>query len=144
MTDPAGDGRKGRNLDITSIRVNNGDHAIAAIISVVRVTGGDFGVRYRARGDDRRQMALVYSEGSPGNHTDGLETPEGAQSCKGLRVSWDREASILKVRLPSKCFDSGDYGAVHVKVITEIGSDADLAPKGPAGGWIWTPWTSRG
>jgi hypothetical protein len=38
----------------------------------------------------------------------------------------------------------GNYGAVKVKAITEIGSDADFAPKGVKGNWRWTGWVSRG
>ena len=64
--------------------------------------------------------------------------------CRGLTVTWDHEADVVKVRLPSRCFREGDYGAVRVKVITEIGSDADLAPKDADGDWRWTDHVSRG
>jgi hypothetical protein len=48
----------------------------------------------------------------------------------------------LRVRGHSR--RDGDYGAVRIKAITEIGSDADLAPDGTEGHWPWFPWVSRG
>jgi hypothetical protein len=52
----------------------------------------------------------------------------------------------VRARLPSGCLDNGNYGAVKVKVISEIhhGEDADLAPTDPQGHWRWTDWVSRG
>ena len=144
VSDPVGDGLKGQRLDITSVRVNNRDHAIVTTVAVRRVAAGDFAVVYQARGKKPRKLAAVYSERFPGHHHDSFRTSEGKQPCERLKVTWDRDADFLRVRLPSTCFNAGDFGGVRVKVITEIGSDADVAPKDSQGRWRWTAWTSRG
>jgi hypothetical protein len=141
--DPAGDGLKGRRLDITDVKLANRDHAIVVTISVVRVAHGDLGVRMKARGD-RGETALVSSLHRSAGDTNQLFTVAGEQPCKGLQVKWDQAAARVRVRLPSRCIDGGDYGAVRVKAIFEIGSDADFAPKGPQGGWRWTDYVARG
>lgn len=87
---------------------------------------GAIGSIHRARGDKNRLLTI-----------------DGVQRCKGLNVIWDHERDRARVRLPSRCFREGDYGAVKVKVITEIGSDADVAPKDGSGEWRWTDWVSR-
>ena len=142
--DPAGDGLKGQALDVTSIKVMNRDHAIVTVISFVRAAHGDMGVRFQTRDDRRREWAVVFTR----HRAKGDRALYGqygeVHDCRGLRVTWDHEADTARVRLPSHCFREGDYGAVHVKAITEIGSDADLAPKNPSGKWVWTPWVSRG
>jgi hypothetical protein len=142
--DPEGDGAHGQRLDVTSIRVMNRDHAIVTVISFARATRGDLGVRFQTRDDKRREWAAVFTR----HRFRGDRTRYGQygelQSCTGLTVSWDHAADTARVRLPSRCFREGDYGAVHVKVITELGSDADLAPKNAAGAWVWTPFVSRG
>jgi hypothetical protein len=142
--DPEGDGAHGQRLDVTSIRVMNRDHAIVTVISFARATRGDLGVRFQTRDDKRREWAAVFTR----HRFRGDRTRYGQygelQRCTGLTVSWDHAADTARVRLPSRCFREGDYGAVHVKVITELGSDADLAPKNAAGAWVWTPFVSRG
>jgi hypothetical protein len=142
--DPEGDGAHGQRLDVTSIRVMNRDHAIVTVISFARATRGDLGVRFQTRDDKRREWAAVFTR----HRFRGDRTRYGQygelQMCTGLTVSWDHAADTVRVRLPSRCFREGDYGAVHVKVITELGSDADLAPKNAAGAWVWTPFVSRG
>lgn len=45
VEDPAGDGLKGRALDITTVKLANRDHAIVATISFVRASRGDLFVR---------------------------------------------------------------------------------------------------
>jgi hypothetical protein len=144
VSDPAGDGLKGRSLDITAVRVANRDHAIVVTISVVQVVRGDLGVRMRARGDDHRETAAVLSTHRAHHDTNRLFTVAGEQPCRGLRVRWDRTQEQVRVRVPSRCVDDGNYGALRVKVIFEIGSDADVAPQGPHGGWRYTDWVSRG
>jgi hypothetical protein len=143
VSDPAGDGLKGRRLDITAVKMSNRDHAIVVKISVVRVAHGDLGVRMKARGD-RGETALVASQHRSSGDTNQLFTAAGEQQCNGLRVTWDQTADRVLVRVPSRCIDGGDYGAVRAKAIFEIGSDADFAPKGPKGGWRWTDYVARG
>jgi hypothetical protein len=73
-----------------------------------------------------------------------LYTVAGAVRCKGFRVTWDATLSRVRVRIPSRCMTDGDYGAIKVQALAEIGSDADFAPKTPKGNWGWTDWVSRG
>jgi hypothetical protein len=144
VTDPAGDGAHGQRLDITSITVLNRDRAIVTVISFARATRGDLGVRFQTRDDRRREWAAVFTR----HRFRGDRTWYGqygeVQMCRRIAVVWNHDTDTVRVRLPSRCFRGGDYGAVHVKVITELGSDADLAPKNVAGKWIWTPFASRG
>ena len=142
--DPAGDGLKGRALDITSLRLANRDHAIVATVSFVRATRGDLYVRLLARGESRRTMTGVSTIHRARGDTNRVVTIDGVQECPGLGVAWDHDSDRVRVRLPSRCLVDGDYGAVKAKVITEIGSDADLAPKDDAGRWRWTDWVARG
>jgi hypothetical protein len=142
--DPAGDGLHGRALDITSYRVANRDHALVVTVSFVRATRGDLGLWFSARGDRRREQALVFSRHRFRGDDNRLRTIDGDQPCAGLAVAWDHDADTATVRLPSRCFRAGDYGAVRVRVITEIGSDADYTPKNPRGGWAWGSAVGRG
>jgi len=96
------------------------------------------------RGDSTKETALVRSLHRAKGDTNSLFTVAGETACAGLRVVWDDAAKRVQVRLPSRCVDSGDYGAVGVKVIFEIGSDADFAPEGPKGGWRFTDYVARG
>lgn len=144
IDDPAGDGLKGRKLDITSVKVANRDHSIVTRVSFVRAAVGDLAIYYGARGDRRTDVARVVSVHRPRGTTNTFETVDGAQPCTRLSVTWNHDNDTVTVRLPSRCFRAGNYGAVHVRVITEIGSDADIAPKNSAGGWRWTRWVRRG
>jgi hypothetical protein len=142
--DPAGDGLKGRRLDVTSVQVDNRDHAMVVTVDFVRAAYGDLGIRLATRSDRLRDMAGVFARHwARGDHVE-LGTVDGTQPCPGLTADWDDEAESATVRVPSRCFRDGGYGAVRIKVITEIGSDADLAPDGRHGGWRGTPLVSRG
>lgn len=143
VSDPAGDGLKGQRLDITTVKLANRDHSIVVTIAVVHVAYGDLGVRMKARGDSG-ETALITSLHRSGGDTNRLVTAAGEKQCKALHVSWNEATDRVRVRVPSRCVDGGDYGAVRVKTIFEIGSDADFAPKGPKGSWRWTDYVARG
>jgi hypothetical protein len=144
VSDPAGDGLKGHRLDITSIKVVNRDHVILATVSFVRVAHGDFLVGFKARGAGRSGIAGVSSVHRASGDTNRVRTVDGVARCKGLKVARNTDNESVRVRFPSRCFLGGDYGAVKAQSITEIGSDADFAPKTPKGNWGWTDWVSRG
>lgn len=144
LQDPAGDGLKEEALDITTLEVANRDHAIVTTVSFVRAARGDLAVWVKARGEGRRTMIGVASIHRAHRDRTILLAIDGEQQCKGLKATWDHETEEARVRLPSRCFLGGDYGAVKIKVITEIGSDADLAPKDASGDWSWTGWVARG
>ena len=142
--DPAGDGSHGDRLDITSVKVANRDGAITTTVSVVRVAHGSVAVWIRARGDSRRSAVVVASSHRAGGDTSRLLSANGVVRCSGLGVTWDEATD--GARVPARCLDHGDYGAVKVRTITEIhgGEDVDLAQDGPNGTWRWTDWVSRG
>ena len=144
VSDPAGDGLKGHRLDITGVKLANRDHAIVVTLSVVRVALGDLAVDIKARGDSAEETTAVSSVHRSGGDTNRFFTIDGEQQCGGLRVRWNPTTDRVRVRVPSRCIDRGNYGAVAVKAIFEIGSDADFAPKGPKGGWRWTDYVARG
>jgi hypothetical protein len=146
VSDPAGDGLQGHRLDITGLKVANRDHAIVTTVSVVRVVHGDVAVYIQARGDRRSAGVVVASFHRARGDKNELLTSQGAQKCAGLGATWSDVTDRVQLRLPSGCFDHGNYGAVEVKVITETngGEDADFAPNGPKGRWRWTDWISRG
>lgn len=146
VSDPAGDGMAGDDLDITAIRFKNGDRRITVKVSVVHVAAGDFAVRMQARGVRHERRAMIYSSfDGQGEPTESFATPKHS-GCAGLRVEWDESNSRLTASFPISCWRHGNVGAVRGHVITEYhaGRDADLAPKNPDGSWGWTPWTARG
>jgi hypothetical protein len=122
----------------------NRDHAIVTTVTVVRVVHGQVGVWIQARGDSRRSAVVVASTHRARGDKSQLLNAEGVVNCNGLRVTWDETADRVRARVPSRCLHDGDYGAVKIRAITEIGGDADLAPKNPKGNWRWTDWASRG
>ena len=64
-------------------------------------------------------------------------------TCSALAATWKGESA--RVRPPSRCFHAGDYGAVHVKILTEGGaSDVDIYAPKSGDSWRWTPWAARG
>jgi hypothetical protein len=143
FTDPAGDGAAGPRLDITDGVLRNQDHRIVVETSYARVSRGDLIVFLQSRGT---RGIRVVSEHHPAGQDDNflLDRTGERRDCAGLRVTWDAQADTSLVSLPSRCFHSGNYGAVRTKVLTEIGADADLAPNGPRGGFPWTDWAARG
>ena len=144
FTDPAGDGAAGPRLDIIDGVLRNRDHHIVVDTSYVRVARGDLIVFLQARGTKGgiRVVSLHHPAGQDDNFI--LNRAGERKDCAGLRVTWNAEADTSRVSLPSLCFRGGDFGAVRTKVLTEIGADADLAPNGPRGGFVWTRWAARG
>lgn len=143
-TDEAGDGQHGRALDITSVKLDNREHAIVATIKMVRATRGDLYVFLWARGEAPDQVTRVQSRHRARGNRNTVATIDGTQTCPRLKVTWNHEIDRAKIRVPSGCFSEGDYRAVRARAITEIGSDADYAPKTETGDWGWTRWTRRG
>lgn len=144
LADPAGDGQKGRRLDITAVSIDNGGKAIRVEVSFVRVAIGDLGVRIQARGTRVRDQVLMFASRRAAGDRVELLTAQGRQDCRGLTVEWDTEAETASVHLPAACFRGGDYRALRVRVLTEIGSDADLTPENSVGGWRWSRYVARG
>lgn len=66
-------------------------------------------------------------------------------TCKRLKVVWSTEHDRVTFRMPSRCLDGGDYGAVRFSVLTERKSgDADYAPETAGGDIGVSEWIPRG
>jgi hypothetical protein len=48
------------------------------------------------------------------------------------------------MRMPSRCLQDGDYGAIRFSVLTEREADTDLAPERPNGTLRSSAWLPRG
>ncbi len=143
VNDPAGDAAVSR-LDFTDIAVRNKDHALIVDISFVRVGGGFLLIEFKDRAGHR---ALISSHHRPQRgDVNRFGTREGGiQDCAGLRVTWDHEQDTAHVRLPSRCYQDGDFGALATRFFTEVGEDNDFAPNGNNGArWRWSEWIARG
>ena len=145
VSDPAGDGARGTDLDITGIHVRNGDRRIRVVVTVGNVSHGDFAVRFQARGVKHERRAVVYSEWDGKHAATQMFATDKKQTCDGVRVTWDQDKDRLISSFPIRCWRHGDIGAIRAHAITEDrGIDTDLAPKREDGSWGWTPWVARG
>jgi hypothetical protein len=146
VDDPVGDGLKGRSFDITQMTISNNERAIVARIQVRRLPRyADAGLTLQEPGDTAHQiLAVVYSDHNTRHHKERFVSAPHRRTCSGLRVTWDRVADQMRIRIPSRCIRHGDYGDVRARFLAEIGSDADFAPKTPTGHFRWTRWISRG
>lgn len=138
------DGQHGPSLDFTSVEVANRTHAVVITARFRRVTAGDLAAYVLPVGAARDEQVRLVSSLRARRVRSSIATQEGVQRCDGLVVTWDREEDTFRARVPARCINGGDYGAVRVRLITEIGSDADLSPGGPRGGWPWSRPVSRG
>lgn len=139
VEDAAGDGYQPR-LDITEVRVRNKDHALVYRISFMRAGRGFLLVQLQDRdGDGALAQSLHRPRGVDRNSFDSGATG----SCDGLAVTWDHELDTARVRIPSTCFQDGDYGAIRSRVFTETADDNDFAPNGDTQ-WRWTRFVARG
>jgi len=142
ISDPAGDAPTAR-LDITTVSVRNNDHAVVIDTAFVKVATGFFLIQLVDRDGNRADIGSFHRP--RGNDKNILTVGNKVRTCKGLRVSWDHEADTARVRLPSKCYLGGDYGAIRTRLFTEVVEDNDFAPNGQNGGrWQWSEWISRG
>lgn len=145
--DPTGDGEKGSTLDIGEIVVRNRDRALVTTVHFGRAALGDLIFLVQARGKAPGEWAHIvnHHRRPEKGDTTWLATIDGKQPCAGLRVTWDHPADTATLRLPSRCFEDGDYGDVHLRVLTERTVDVDwYAPTPDDDSWRWTPWAARG
>jgi hypothetical protein len=136
---------------VTRARLANHDYALTVrvrfseavrgslVVSVDRRHGSGLRLvsRYRPQGETRSfVLRHAFTDRGAGNQR---------IACHGLRVSWDAEAATATLRLPSRCFNDGDYGAVRFAVLTERGSgDSDVAPETASGDIAESAWIPRG
>jgi hypothetical protein len=144
-SDPAGDTPQ-PGLDITRAAFANGDRAIVTRLTFRRDRPGTVVVKVKAR--HGRSVYIVSEHLRTGPDDTFLFEPgtEGATRCRGLASSWDREAALLRLRMPARCLDDGNYGAVRHWALTETrgGGDVDAAPQDSEGELSVTDWIPRG
>lgn len=145
VDDPAGDA--GDNaIDFTRVSIDNGDRLVVARLRLENAEPGNvLIISVDPRG--ARGVRLI-SEYDPVGHTtnyvvDGAfgEKRPGRQplDCRGFRVNWSAQHPVVTLKLPSRCLNDGDYGAVRFAALTEggeSGGDADDMRK--------TDWVPRG
>jgi hypothetical protein len=133
-----------RRLDFTDITVRNTDHALVVDLSFVQVSRGFLLIEFKDRAG---HLALIRSQHRPQRGDVNLfgTRMDGAQDCAGLRVTWDHAQDTAQVRLPSRCYRDGNFGALSTRFFTEVGQDNDFAPNGHNGArWRWSRWIGRG
>ena len=135
--DAAGDGDQ-RVLDVTGLRLRNDDDAVRAAVRFVRSGGGHVIVYLQQRGEGRFVSGIYVVHRPQGDDRVRLLTSDGVETCRGLRARFDDDAGRVAFRLPSRCLENGDYGALRASVLTERldGSDVDSTRR--------TAWTPRG
>jgi hypothetical protein len=138
-----------RGLDITDAAFSNRNNALhidlvfahdrpGDIIAAVKVKGGSLiRVVGRHHPDHDPYRAFLVD-------TDGARVP-----CRNLNAgsSGNEFEARFWVRIPSRCLDGGDYGAVRHWVRTErfrSGADVDHAPEKPSGAITFTRVIPRG
>lgn len=147
VTDPAGD-TSTPGLDITSAQVRNRDHAIITTVSFVRDVRGNLIVALTARNGSG--LRVVYERRPAGTDRTfvlpGSFARTAGSFCQGVSGEWNARSRSVTLRLPSRCLDGGDYGAVRAAVLTENrgGGDVDFAPEKDNGDIGSTAWIPRG
>ena len=131
IADPAGDGQKGDRLDITGATLANKAKALKVRVDFAEVAKGDLIVFLKLKGHKGYFRAISEyrpKQGTVKNFVLGGADPEQAGDCPGFTAAWSTSDNATTLRIPAKCLDGGDYEEAKFKVLTEIGSDADLAP----------------
>lgn len=142
FTDRAGD-TPGHGMDIVASTIRNGDRGLSTTVWFEEAMRGELilGLRWRGGG------TTVVSRHRPRRGDSNFLFTGEKQVCKRLRVSWDHAADKATVRVPSRCLDGGNYGAVRAFLLTEDvrrGGDVDLAPESADREWHWTRRVPRG
>ncbi|MGC4112544.1 MAG: hypothetical protein QM747_19395 [Nocardioides sp.] len=145
--DPAGDGYKGRALDITDLKLANRPHHVRLTVGFRKVTPGDIGVSLKARGRPA-YLGVVVSTHYFHHDVNRFAAYPHRRHCAGFHVWWSKRLARVRITIPSHCLAHGNFGAVKAQVITEVGSDADYLPS-PTGPLLhqhfgFTDWVRRG
>jgi hypothetical protein len=128
-------------LDFRHVDLANNESAVVVTMWFNKVTIGDLGVHLRTADGD---WAGVFSEHRHPGDRNQFWTLTGRRPCRGVSVRWDDDLDKVRVRVPARCIDGGDFGDVQIRVITELGSDADLVPDARHNRWPWSRFISRG
>ena len=135
----------GPGLDITKVTFHNRDRAVVANLEFVSDRRGTVIVFVKARYGSNVRMVSHHPAQGPDKTL--FVTGDKVGHCEGFSTDWNRREATLKMRMPSRCLDDGDYGAIRDWALIEEyrgGSDVDYAPEGPRGGPSITDWIARG
>ncbi len=133
-------------LDITKVTFHNRDRAVVANFEFASDRRGAVIVFVKARHGSRVLMVSLH----PAQGPDKTRFYAGRKvgQCGGLSTVWNRREATLKMRMPSRCLDEGNYGAIRNWALIEgyrsQSSDVDYAPEGPRGNPRVTDWIARG
>lgn len=131
VDDAAGDA-VGAGLDITRVAFSNRDRAVVTRVTFTRDRPGIVLVLIRARHGSA--AGIVSEHRSSGRDETSCVTFENGDEgpCRGVTSQWNRSAAELRLRMPSRSLQGGNYGAVRGWVLTELrqdDEDSDYAPE---------------
>ena len=134
-------------LDITTVSFRNRDQAVVVDLAFTRDRRGEIIVAIDSR--DGPVLRIISQHPASGDdRTFLIGRSDDQVPCRGLSSDWDRAAATVRFRLPSRCFDGGDYGALRFWALIEgyrsSSSDVDYAPESRDGGLTFTDWVPRG
>ena len=142
LNDEAGD-TMANGLDITRAAFANRDRAVVVDLKFVSDKPSLVAVLIRARDGSRVWIVSRHARRGP-DDTLLAQPRRGEVPCAGLTSDWDRRAAEVRLRMPSRCLDDGNYGATRHWAFIERGDDVDYAPDTPSGNIGVTDWISRG
>jgi len=143
VTDDAND-NMGRGLDIIQASVSNRDQSVVATVFFRKDRLGDVVVALRTRHHGTVGLAVKHRSG-PDKVS--FLTRHDNVKCPHLQVDWMPKQAAVEFRMPARCLNGGNYGAVKTWVLTEGahgGSDTDYAPVNTHGKLTYSRWVSRG
>ena len=151
ITDPLGDAPVGE-LDLTRVTVQNRDHRVVATVTTADLTKGAVIVSLDRRDgtgvrlvSSRRADGTVNARVYAGAFTDAENAIGGVVPCPRYNVDWDDDTSTVRLSMPSRCWNGGDFGALRFAALTEKqGADSDYAPTAGDGDLSSTAWVARG
>jgi hypothetical protein len=133
-----------RGLDIRDVTFANRDHAIVTKVTLKRDMAGVVLVGIRTR--RHRLTTIIESR----HRRDGVVHTfvEEGTPCNGVAGRWRRRTATVTIRLPARCLQAGDFGAIRAaSATTRLRNDSrvlDYAPQRRDGDALFTNWIPRG
>jgi hypothetical protein len=131
-------------LDIVKASVSNRDRAVVVTVFFRKDRLGDVVVAVKTRNHGAVGLAVKHRSGP--DKLFFLTRHDGVK-CPRLRFDWLPKEAAVQFRMPSRCLNDGNYGAIKTWVLTEGahgGGDTDYAPVRNAGQLKYSRWISRG
>ncbi len=120
-------------LDITGVQIGNNDQAVVAQVRLANAVRGRVIVSVEARRGSGLRLLHLHRPGRR-DRTAVMRGPLmllPQSACPRASGTWHARTRSVTLRLPSRCLDAGQYGAVRISVLTERprGADVDAAPQ---------------